>query len=1022
LYSVFSANLSLSHKTTAMRKALLLLAISATCLFSFSQKKPLDHSVYDSWQHIGERMISNDGQWVVYTIDPQEGDNELVIQSSDAQYKKSVPRGFAALITEDSRYVVFKIKPLYKDTRDAKIKKKKPDEMPKDSIAIIELGKEEVWKTARVKTYKTAQKSYGWIAYQVEKTPEPPAKPKTTDTNSKSKQTDSLNRIIDSLNNIIQAIPERKKSRRDGEEDMNDETSGSLLPTSGSFQDAEGDEPAGPAADSGSDLVVRQLEKGEEKTFTNVLEYYFSKTGDKLVIEQAKNPKDSLSKATVVLYDLRNSKSTILSKGGNDFKNFTMTDDGSQIAYLAERDARPKELQKFYRLWYYTAGMDSASLLADKNTVDMKLGMGISEFGNLNFSKNGKRLFFGTAPIQPPKDTSIVEMDMPKVDIWHYNDDYLQTVQLQTARLRAAQQENFLAVYNFDKKAILQLGSKEIPQVIQTKEGDGETFVGVTDFGKRIESQWTGNTKKDIYAIDVNTGSKQLVKENMEGFLSPQYISPTGKYIMWYDSKAKHYFAWDGMSTRNITAGIKMPLWDEEHDSPSNPPPYGVMGWQEGDSAVYVYDKYDVWEVNLYSGQSLVSNITKMGRAGKDIYRYIRVDNDERFLKSGQALYYRYQNEKTKEAGIRIGNLADGLPVIATIIGGKYSFSGIAKARSSEKFVYSKENYLASPDIYSNQMFGISESDSKLKRIEYEVKLSSINPQQSQYNWGTAELFNYKAYNGKEATGLVYKPEDFDPKKKYPMIVYFYETLTETLFDYKEPAPIRSAVNIPFFVSRGYVLFVPDIHYTTGHPGKNAYDYIVSGARALVKKGWVDSTNMALQGHSWGGYQAAQVATMTKLFKAIWAGAPVANMTSAYGGIRWESGVARQFQYEKTQSRIGGTLWEKLPLYLENSPLFHLNKVTAPMVIMANDADGAVPWYQGIELFTGLRRLGKKAWMFNYNGQGHGLTQRQDMRDYQIRMQQFFDWILKGDKPAKWIMEGVPAVKKGKEWGLEIVE
>lgn len=254
------------------------------------------------------------------------------------------------------------------------------------------------------------------------------------------------------------------------------------------------------------------------------------------------------------------------------------------------------------------------------------------------------------------------------------------------------------------------------------------------------------------------------------------------------------------------------------------------------------------------------------------------------------------------------------------------------------------------------------------------------------------------------------------------MICYFYEKLSNGLYDYKEPAPIRSAMNVPFFVSRGYIVFMPDIEYKTGYPGQSAYDYIVSGARALVKKGWVDSTNMALQGHSWGGYQAAQLATMTKLFKAVWAGAPVANMTSAYGGIRWESGISRQWQYERAQSRIGGTLWEKLPLYLQNSPLFHLDKVTAPMVIMANDADGAVPWYQGIELFTGLRRLGKKVWMFNYNGQGHGLTQRQDMRDYQVRMQQFFDWILKGEKPAKWITDGVPAVKKGKEWGLEIDE
>jgi acetyl esterase/lipase len=987
------------YKLIAMKSILFSLFLLLFVGVSTAQKKPLDHTVYDSWQHIGERMISNDGKWVVYTIDPQEGDNELVIQSSDVKYKKSVPRGYSAVITEDSRYVVFKIKPFYKDTREARIKKKKTEDMPKDSIAIVELGKEEIWKTAKAKSYKTPQKTYGWVAYQLEKTLEPPVKPKTPDTNTKSKVADSLNHIIDSLQSIIQAIPERKKRvRGDGEEEEFDIT------------DADGDEPNVPAADAGSDLVLRKLETGVEKIFANVLEYYFSKTGDRLLIEQAKNPKDSLSKATIVLYDLKESTSVVLSKGGNDFKNFTMTDDGSQIAYLAERDARPKELQKFYRIWYYKSGMDSATLLADKNSVDMHLGMGISEYGNLSFSKSGNRLFFGTAPIQPPKDTSIVEMDMPKLDIWHYNDDYLQTVQTLPARLRQAQQENFLAVYDLGKKTIKQLGSKEIPQVIPTNEGDGDTFVGVTDVGKRIESQWRGNTLKDIYAIDVNSGSKQLVKENLFGQVYP---SSTGKYIMWYDRKARHYFAWDGGTTRNITAKIKVPLWNEQNDLPDEPGNYGVMKWQENDEAFFVYDRYGVWKIDATTNQFPVNIIS--GREKKIRYRYVQTDIDEKCIKSGQQLVFQTFNEVNKQAGLWRGLYTGDKSISKQLLpihsDDAYSFSQVVKSKNSDDFIFAMESYKESPDLYYWHQTEEGPDGNKL---------SSINPQQSNYLWGTAELFKWKAYNGKEATGLVYKPEDFDPKKKYPMIVYFYEKLSDGLYDYKEPAPIRSAINVPFFVSRGYIIFMPDIEYKTGYPGKSAYDYIVSGARALVKKGWADSTNMALQGHSWGGYQAAQVATMTKLFKAVWAGAPVANMTSAYGGIRWESGVARQFQYEKTQSRIGGTLWEKLPLYLENSPLFHLNKVTSPMVIMANDADGAVPWYQGIELFTGLRRLGKKVWMFNYNGQGHGLTQRQDMRDYQIRMQQFFDYMLKGEKPAKWITEGLPAVKKGKQWGLEV--
>jgi len=252
------------------------------------------------------------------------------------------------------------------------------------------------------------------------------------------------------------------------------------------------------------------------------------------------------------------------------------------------------------------------------------------------------------------------------------------------------------------------------------------------------------------------------------------------------------------------------------------------------------------------------------------------------------------------------------------------------------------------------------------------------------------------------------------------MIVYFYERNNSTLYNYLPPSPTPSRLNIPFFVSKGYVVFVPDIWYTTGHPGKSAYDYIVSGTRALIKQGFIDSTKIGLQGQSWGGYQTAYLITQTNLFAAAWAGAPVVNMFSAYGGIRWETGLNRQFQYEHSQSRIGATIWERPDLYIENSPLFHLPRVKTPLVIMSNDADGAVPWYQGIEFFTAMRRLNKPVWLLQYNGEAHNLVERRNRKDIQIREQQFFDWLLKGEKPPVWISKGVPATLKGIDWGLEI--
>lgn len=979
-------------------------------LFSFlfvqsviAQKKPLDHSVYDSWQSIGQKLISNDGKWVVYTIDPQEGDNELVIQSTDAVYKKIISRGYNAMITEDSRYVIFRIKPFFKDIREARIKKKKADEMPKDSLAIVELGKDSIWKKAQVKGYKTPEKSFGWVAYHLEKTPEQKAKP------ADSKKTiDSLNRMVDSLKAVIQPILKQKiKSKDDLLKSDGHLATIDYSPFTIHYSDADDDEATPSTTETGTDLRLRNLQTGEERFFKNVVEYYFSKNGHKLLIEQSRDPKDSLSKIVVLFHDLRKGFADTLSKGGNVFKNFVMTDDGSQVAFVAERDAKPKELEKFYKLWYFKEGMDSAEVLVAKTSVGMKVGMTISEFAKLEFSKSGKRLLFGVAPIQAPKDTSLVESELAKLDVWHYNDDYLQTVQLN--RLKQSLEQSFLAVYNFEANEIVQLGSEEIPTVYQTNEGDGDTFVGVTDAGKRLEFQWTNTTKKDIYAIDVKTGDSKLVKKDMYGVITPSYISPTGKYIMWYDYKAKNYFAWDGDAVRNISAKIKVPLYNEEHDSPSEPAPYGVMGWLERDSTVFIYDRYDYWKVDP-TGKNLPDRLSPyVGRSKKHSFRYIKTDQEEKFIKKGQFLLFRIFDETSKKYSLSFKTQPEVFDI--KFLFEEFSYGQVLKAKETHNdFIYTKENFIHPPDLYV------------VNEVSEETKLSSINPQQKNYNWGTAELYKWKTFNGKASEGILYKPEDFDPNKKYPLILYFYEKLSDGLHLYHPPSPTPSRLNISFFVSRGYLVFAPDITYTIGHPAQSAYDYIVSVAKDLAKHKWVDAKNIGIQGQSWGGIQVAQLITMTDMFKAAWAGAPVANMTSAYGGIRWETGLNRQFQYEKTQSRIGATLWEKPELYIENSPLFHLPKVKTPLVIMANDADGVVPWYQGIELFTAMRRLSKKVWMLNYNGEAHNLLQRKNRKDIQIRQQQYFDWLLKGGKPAKWITEGIPAVKKGKDWGLELVQ
>jgi dipeptidyl aminopeptidase/acylaminoacyl peptidase len=972
-----------------MKKVSLVLS----CFLSLSliaQKKPLDHTVYDGWQGISDRSLSNDGKYLTFAVNPQEGDGVLTIQSVSGNYKKEIPRGYGAVITDDSRYVIFRIKPFFKDTRDARVKKRRPDDMPKDSLAILQLGADNIIKVPRIKSFKVPDDAGGWLAYLLEK-PSADASRTRPDMDSSARinamirMADSLSRAADSIRNKINDVKERgmavlRTPRRDA-------------PPSA----ARNDDPF----EEGTELVLRNLVTGTEIRIPLVSEFFFNRKGTVLLVETTRKTGDASVKASVSKVDLASGTTTTIFKTFNDAKAFRMDEEGTQVAFVAERDSSSKSLQKFYKLYYHKQGADSAVLIADRYTKGIASNWNISENSVVNFSKSGKRLFAGTAVILPVKDTLTPDFERVNVDVWHYNDDYIQPQQLRT--LDNDLRRNYLVRVDTDNKQLVQLVNDRFRNVIQTKEGDGDVFYAATDYGNRVASQWQGFAESDLYAINPETGSSELVTKRFKGNLvQPSY---SGKYLVFYDERKPGYFVYNSATKKTypVAKDIKVSLSDEENDVPDDPNAYGVVRWTEGDKHVLVYDRYDIWQVDPEGVEKSV--LLTNGRKDKLQHRYINTDPDERFLKPGQRMLLRVFDEKDKSAGLAIMEL--GNSNIKTLFKEPVNIGfQVQKAKDADVIAYTKETYIQSPNLYVQTINGSP------------AKLSNTNAQQSNYNWGTAELFKWKAYTGKETEGIVYKPEDFDPKKKYPMIVYFYERSSDGLNGYVAPAPTPSRLNIPFFVSRGYIVFVPDIWYKKGYPGQGAYDYILSGTRAVVKQGYVDSTKIGLQGQSWGGYQIAYLITKTNLYAAAWAGAPVANMTSAYGGIRWGTGLNRQFQYEKSQSRIGATLWEKPNLYIENSPLFSLPKIKTPLVIMSNDADDAVPWYQGIEMYTAMRRLGKKVWLLNYNNEAHNLVERKNRKDIQVREQQFFDYMLKGDKPAKWIAEGVPAVMKGRDLGL----
>ncbi|NBY25719.1 MAG: hypothetical protein EBQ65_08730 [Chitinophagaceae bacterium] len=393
---------------------------------TWAQKKPLDHTVYDQWQRIGDKLISPNGEWVVYTVEPQEGDGTLFIQSLSTKETQAFERGSAPQFSFSGRFLVFKVRPLYAQTREARIKKKKPEEFPKDSLVIVEMGKGEVKRIPMVKSFKMPAEEDGFLVIHQE---------------SLEKSTE--------------------------------------------------------ANETPAPLVIINLNLGTETTVQRITEYEVAQKGGRIIAEQARNQKDSLSKTLLLLINATTKQLDTIATGGNDFRSFTFSEDGTQLAFLAERDARPKELIKYYKLFLFRATDDTARQIIDRSTMGMKLGYTVSEFGKPRFSKSGSRLYFGVAPIKPAADTSLPEIDQVKVDIWHYNDDYLQTQQL--FNLKRDLERNYLAVFDLHNLTLTPLESEKISQVITTAEGDGDVAFGISDWGYRIESQWKGMSKKDIY-------------------------------------------------------------------------------------------------------------------------------------------------------------------------------------------------------------------------------------------------------------------------------------------------------------------------------------------------------------------------------------------------------------------------------------------------------------------------------------------------------------------------------------------
>lgn len=940
-----------------MKKSLLAvpLTLAALCLCPgvlSAQKKALDHDVYDSWESVPSIRLTEDGKYVAYQIRRQEGDSRLVLRNLDSGAELVVERGTGIVVPKDARYAVFSIKAPYAETRQAKIDGKKADEMPRDSVAYVDLRTFRLVNLGAAKSFKTGYSASPYI----------------------------FATLYDS------------KDKKDG---------------------------------NASDLLMCTTSTGSVDTLRNVLSYTVSRTGEKMAAVIEKKVNDSTTVKAVKLYDFPKGLSAELSSDMEDYTALAFNDADDKLVFTATDEKEDSAGTPGYAVYLSEFSVPGRTAVRAKsittreilsrNAAGLPEGWLVSAESEPVFSNASSRLIMELYRHYPAKDTTVVDFEAAGLDIWVWDSQYLPPMDK-----AGAYSESLTAVVNLDNPGKLIALSGNPNDYIYIPDGGDADFALSEDMDKyALADLWEENSTADYSLVNLKDGSRRLLLEGLTGMTT---LSPDGRWLMWFNPEDGGWYSKDLFSDgdfADLSGQTGCVFYDETNDMPCGYLPTSYPQWTEGGKYVLLSDRYDVWRFTP-DGSEAVNLTAGAGREGKINYAVTQLESRDnpylysnpRELSMTEPVWLTAFGEEDMRNGFARASLTT--PSAPSGFLAEAGYAGTIKAADSNTILYLKGDFRNPMDVYITR-----------DNWATETKLSDINPQQDDYLWGDVQLVHWNAYDGTPLKGMLYTPENLDPAKKYPMLIYFYEVSSNEMYWYTSPAPSRSIINIPFYVSRGYVVFVPDIVYEAGHPGESAYNCICSGAEAMCEQfGFIDSGRMGIQGQSWGGYQTAYLITRTGMFAAAGAGAPVGNMTSAYGGIRWESGNSRISQYELGQSRIGKTLWEDgaLELYIENSPVFFADKVNTPVLIMHNDADGAVPWYQGIELFMSLRRLGKPAWLLEYNDEAHNLLERRNCKDLSIRLQQFFDYWLMGAPEPVWMKSGIPYARKGNYFGYEAAE
>lgn len=739
------------------------------------------------------------------------------------------------------------------------------------------------------------------------------------------------------------------------------------------------------AEHNGTDLILHNLETGFAENIGNVSDFQLNESGKLLVytIDAADKTGNG-----VYIVNLANGSRRALDSGDADYARLSWSKNGTAIAALS--GTKNEEFtQKDNILTIVTGLTDEKQTIIKYNPAKDSYfpdNMVLSEIASLSWSEDNSRVFFGIK--EQEKEPEKSEEPVANVDVWHWEDERIQSVQMR----RANSDRNFTyrAVLNVNNLRFVQLADEKMRTV--TISRDSKWGLGQDRTPYQTDVSWSGS-QADYYLVDTSNGGRKLIVRALGRSMG---LSPDSKWFLYLKDKQLWIYNIESGVTSNLSETAPVSFVNEDDDHPYEKPAYGVTGWTKDGTAVLVNHKFDIWSLPLNGGNA--KNITGgMGENEQIRFRYVSTDREERFIDTSKPLLLSAYGEWTKKSGYYSLSIGD---VPQKFIFDDKNIGRVTKAKYADKFMFTMQTFVDFPDYYI--------SDAEFANLR---KVTDANPQQVEYAWGRRVLVDYENSKGVKLQATLTLPAGYEYGKKYPMLVYFYEKMSSRHHQYSMPT-YDDRPHMSTYASDGYLVLMPDIVYTTGRPGSSALDCVTSAVKRVIELGYADTEHIGIQGHSWGGYETSFILTQTDMFACVVTGAPVTNLVSFYNELYKSSGSNQHGIMERGQVRMGVNPWEDLKLYQSQSPVHQAENITTPYLILHGTEDGSVDWHQGLEFYNTGRRLGKEVILLSYPGEGHHLSKRENQIDFQIKMKQYFDHYLK-EKPAPdWMVSGVPFLKK----------